>query len=69
MVRPLTLSDSINSSGGDWGSDGYVYIETDSGLGRIRATGGAIEPVYTMSDKRPTRSARNGPTCCPGAEA
>jgi len=49
---PLTLSDSINSSGGDWGSDGYVYIETDSGLGRIRATGGAIEPVYTMSDKR-----------------
>jgi serine/threonine-protein kinase len=44
----ITLSDSINSSGGDWGSDGYVYIEVDSGIARIRATGGSVEPVYRM---------------------
>jgi len=49
---PLTLSDSINSSGGDWGTDGYIYIEVDSGLARVRATGGPLEPVYTMSDAR-----------------
>jgi eukaryotic-like serine/threonine-protein kinase len=49
---PLTLSDSINSSGGDWGADGYIYIEVDSGLGRIRATGGPVEPVYNMSAQR-----------------
>ena len=49
---PLTLSDSINSSGGDWGSDGYVYIEVDSGLGRIRATGGPLEPIYKFSTER-----------------
>jgi len=49
---PLTLSDSINSSGGDWGADGYIYVETDSGLGRIRATGGALEPVYNISAAR-----------------
>ena len=45
----ITLSDSINSSGGDWGSDGYVYIEVDSGLARIRATGGPQEPVYRIA--------------------
>ncbi len=49
---PITLSDSINSSGGDWGSDGYVYIEVDSGLGRVRATGGQVEPVYNVSAER-----------------
>ncbi len=49
---PLTLSDSINSSGGDWGADGYVYIEVDSGLARIRATGGPVEPVYKFSAQR-----------------
>jgi len=49
---PTTLSDSINSSGGDWGTDGYVYIEVDSGLGRIRATGGPIELLFRLSDKR-----------------
>jgi serine/threonine protein kinase len=46
---PLTLSDSINSSGGDWGADGYVYIEVDSGLARIRSTGGPVEPIYKFS--------------------
>jgi len=45
----ITLSDSVNSSGGDWGPDGYVYIEVDSGLARIRATGGPQEPVYRMN--------------------
>jgi Tol biopolymer transport system component/tRNA A-37 threonylcarbamoyl transferase component Bud32 len=49
---PLTLSDSINSSGGDWGTDGYVYIEVDSGLARIRATGGPLEPIYKFSTER-----------------
>jgi len=49
---PLTLSDSINSSGGDWGADGYVYIEVDSGLARIPATGGPVEPVYKFSAQR-----------------
>jgi serine/threonine protein kinase len=49
---PLTLSDSINSSGGDWGTDGYIYIEVDSGLARIRATGGSLEPIYKFSTQR-----------------
>ncbi len=49
---PLTLSDSINSTAGDWGTDGYIYIEVDSGLARIRATGGPIEPIYSYSAER-----------------
>jgi serine/threonine-protein kinase len=43
---PLTLTDSANTTAGDWGSDGYVYFESDSGLSRMRSTGGHIEPVY-----------------------
>jgi len=43
---PLTLTDSANTTAGDWGSDGYIYFEVDSGLSRIRATGGHPEPVY-----------------------
>ena len=42
----LTLSDSVNSTGGDWGIDGYVYFEVDSGIARIRSSGGASEIVY-----------------------
>jgi eukaryotic-like serine/threonine-protein kinase len=44
----VSLSDSVNSSGGDWGSDGYIYIEEDRGIARIRATGGPLEPLYDM---------------------
>ena len=43
---PLTLTDSANATAADWGSDGYVYFEVDSGISRIRATGGRTEPVY-----------------------
>ena len=41
-----TLSDSVNSTGGDWGPDGYIYMEVDSGIARIRATGGPLELLY-----------------------
>ena len=43
---PLTLTDSANATAADWGSDGYVYFEVDSGISRIRATGGRAETVY-----------------------
>ena len=44
----VTLTDKANSTSGDWGADGYIYFEVDSGVARIRATGGSIEPVYTI---------------------
>jgi tRNA A-37 threonylcarbamoyl transferase component Bud32/dipeptidyl aminopeptidase/acylaminoacyl peptidase len=62
----ITLSDSINSSGGDWGADGYVYVEVDSGLARIRATGGPQEPVFRMSPQRREIGAEF-PNVLPGA--
>ena len=46
-----TLSDSINSTGGDWGPDGYIYIEGDSGLLRIRAVGWT--PRVDLQRRRP----------------
>jgi Tol biopolymer transport system component len=49
---PVTLTDSLNASGGDWGADGYIYTETQPGLGRIRATGGPIEGLLTLSDAK-----------------
>src|SRR6187551_3094096 len=31
----VSLSDSVNSSGGDWAADGNIYIEVDSGIARL----------------------------------
>jgi eukaryotic-like serine/threonine-protein kinase len=47
----ITLTNKANSTSGDWGDDGYVYFEVDSGIARMRATGGEIEPVYQMDPK------------------
>ena len=32
----LTLTDSVNATAADWGTDGYIYTESDSGIVRIR---------------------------------
>jgi serine/threonine-protein kinase len=45
----VTLTDKANSTAGDWGDDGYVYFEVDSGIARMRPSGGAVEPVFTFS--------------------
>jgi eukaryotic-like serine/threonine-protein kinase len=45
----VTLTDKANTSSGCWGDDGYIYFEVDSGVARMRADGGNIEPVYTIS--------------------
>jgi serine/threonine-protein kinase len=63
---PLTLTDSANTTGGDWGADGYVYFETDSGIGRVRATGGTLEPVFDMSQAR-KELGTEWPVVLPGA--
>jgi serine/threonine-protein kinase len=42
----LTLSDSVNSTGGDWGPDGYIYFEVDSGIARMPSSGGPTELIY-----------------------
>ena len=41
----VTLTEKANTTGADWGDDGYLYFEVDSGIGRLRATGGDIEQV------------------------
>jgi eukaryotic-like serine/threonine-protein kinase len=49
----VTLTDKANTTSGDWGDDGYLYFEVDSGVARMRATGGEIEPVYVIkTDKK-----------------
>ena len=48
----VTLTDKANTTSGDWGDDGYVYFEVDSGVARIRATGGEIEPVYVIKPEK-----------------
>ena len=45
----VTLTDKANSTSGDWGDDNYVYFEVDSGIARMRPTGGTLERVVTMS--------------------
>jgi serine/threonine-protein kinase len=60
------VTDKVNSAGGDWGEDGYLYLEVDSGVARIRPTGGALEQVYTVSSKR-SEIAAELPSVLPGA--
>ena len=35
----VTLTDKANTTSGDWGDDGYVYFEVDSGIARMRRHG------------------------------
>jgi len=65
---PLTLTDKANTTAGDWGSDGYVYFETDFGLARIRATGGVMDTVYAMP-KGAHLIGAEWPVVLPGAHA
>ena len=62
----VTLTDKANSTSGDWGDDGYVYFEVDSGIARVRPTGGAIEPVYKINTKA-NEVATEWPVVLPGA--
>ena len=61
----VTLSDNLNTTGGDWASDDYIYFEVDSGLARMRATGGKIEPVYTIKPDK-NEIATEWPQVLPG---
>jgi eukaryotic-like serine/threonine-protein kinase len=63
----LTLTDSANATAADWGSDGYVYFEVDSGISRIRATGGRAEPVYVFPQGEHVLGAE-WPVVLPGAK-
>ena len=51
----LTLTDSANSTGGDWGPDGYVYFEVDSGIARKPASGGAHRAPLQRGDAQGSR--------------
>ncbi|HEX5203074.1 MAG TPA: protein kinase, partial [Actinoplanes sp.] len=62
----VPLSDSVNSSGGDWGTDGYIYIEVDSGVARLPATGGRLEQLYNMLDHK--EAGAEFPVVLPGAK-
>jgi Tol biopolymer transport system component len=44
----VTLSDKANSTGGDWSDDDWIYFEVDSGVARMRPTGGAAELVHKI---------------------
>jgi len=65
---PLTLTDKANTTAGDWGSDGYVYFETEFGIARIRATGGSMDTVFAMP-KSAHMIGAEWPVVLPGAHA
>ncbi|HET9293585.1 MAG TPA: LpqB family beta-propeller domain-containing protein [Gemmatimonadales bacterium] len=50
---PVTLVERGNSGGGGaWSLDGYIYFDTNDGLRRIKATGGAIEPAVALDSSQ-----------------
>ncbi|HKU62213.1 MAG TPA: protein kinase [Gemmatimonadales bacterium] len=48
----VTLIDTANTVSADWSDDGWIYVEGGAGIIRVRPTGGAVEPVYTVSPER-----------------
>jgi eukaryotic-like serine/threonine-protein kinase len=62
----VSLSDSVNSSGGDWATDGNIYIEVDSGIARLPASGGRLELLYNMLPHQ--ESGAEFPIVLPGAK-
>jgi serine/threonine-protein kinase len=62
----ITLFDKANTSSADWAEDGYIYFEVDSGIARMRATGGEAEPVYKI-DVRQKEIATEWVHVLPGA--
>jgi len=62
----VSLSDSVNSSGGYWAADGNIYIEVDSGIARLPATGGRLEMLYNMLDHQEVGA--EFPIVLPGAK-
>ncbi len=62
----LTLSDSVNSTGGDWGPDGNIYVEVDSGIARIPQAGGRLELLYNAVTRN--ESGAEWPIVLPGAK-
>jgi serine/threonine-protein kinase len=63
----MTLTDSANSTGGAWGSDGYIYFEVDSGVARKRASGGPTETIYNAVAR--SEVGAEWPVLLPGAKA
>ena len=61
-----SLTDSANTTGGDWGTDGYVYFEVDSGIARIRASGGPLELLYNFFAHK--EAGAEWPVVLPGAK-
>jgi serine/threonine-protein kinase len=62
----LTLSDSVNSTGGEWGPDGYIYVEGEAGIFRMPASGGALELIYDMVKRNEVGA--EWPVLLPGAK-
>ncbi|HEX5963253.1 MAG TPA: protein kinase, partial [Gemmatimonadales bacterium] len=49
----ITLADSgLENGGASWGSDGYIYVDTERGLQRLKASGGPLEPVAILDSTR-----------------
>ena len=61
----LTLSDSANSTGGEWGVDEYIYFEVDSGIARMKSSGGPIELIYNAVERK--EAGGEWPVLLPGA--
>ena len=61
----LTVHDSVNSTGADWGEDGYIYVEDETGIIRVKASGGPKESVYDMVQRKEIGA--EWPVLLPGA--
>ncbi|HYC34017.1 MAG TPA: protein kinase, partial [Gemmatimonadales bacterium] len=63
----VTLYDKANSTSGDWSDDDWVYFEVDSGVARLRPSGGTPELVHKI-DQDQNEVGAEWPFALPGGK-
>ncbi len=54
---PVTVTDAVPQIAGlAWGPDGYLYVDTPAGLGRVPPTGGDVTPFTTLGESEASHS-------------
>jgi eukaryotic-like serine/threonine-protein kinase len=65
---PLTLADAPNPRGSIWAADDFIYLtpRNNTGVWRVPASGGKLEPVTTIADGQ---LSHRWPSLAPGGKA
>jgi serine/threonine-protein kinase len=64
----VTLTDKANSTSGDWSDDDWIYFEVDSGVARLRPSGGGTPELVHRIDQAKNEVGAEWPFALPGGK-